>query len=225
MASVIADDYEEGLAIGTGKMVLIWIFLLPLFPFFMLYRIIKHRYYPFKKISDLKLMGVFLLIAFLFLFAVAVSNEPNAAVIILISILTFLPSMIMFRSSSNKTNKMNKRYILYRDLLTRNSIKFIEEMAQATGHRPLVVRNELKHMIHNNLLSGIEIHGNQIIRLDNKWAGMVSHPQTNKPEHKGDPSRASKPQPKTIECHGCGASTTLMEGQTAKCEYCDSIIS
>ncbi|MFM9330531.1 hypothetical protein [Paenibacillus mesotrionivorans] len=223
MASVIADDYEEDLSVRNGIMILLCVFFPYLFPFFMLYRIIKHRHYPHKKISDLKLMAVFLLFVLSLLFAVAVSMERDPVLIIFVCAITFLPSMIMFGVASNKSNKINERYNHYRELITQNSIKFIEEMAQATGHRPLVVRNELKHMIHNNLLSGIEIHGNQIIRLDNKWAGMVSHPQTNKPENKGDPSRA--PKPKTIECHGCGASTTIMEGETTKCEYCDSIIS
>ncbi|MDF2938135.1 MAG: hypothetical protein K0Q90_3508 [Paenibacillaceae bacterium] len=222
MSSVIADDYEERLAISTGKMVLIWMFLLPLFPFFMLYRIIKHRHYPHKKISDLKLMGVAFLIGFLFLFIVAISYEPDAAVIIFVSIITFLPSMIMFGAASNKTNKMNERYIVYRDLITQNGITSIEEMARLTGQRPKVVRNELKHMLHDNLLSGIEIYDNQIMRLDNKWTAP-SPVHIDHPSHHGNANHP--PVSKTVECRGCGASTTIMEGEVKRCEYCDSMVS
>lgn len=113
MSSVITDDYKEDLAISTGQMVCIWMFTFPMFPFFMLYRIIKHHHYPHKKISDLKLMGVFFLIGFLFLFALAIFYKSDAAVIIFISVLTLLPSMIMFGVTSNKTNRMNERYIVY----------------------------------------------------------------------------------------------------------------
>jgi hypothetical protein len=223
MSSVIADDYKEDLSVRNDIMILFCVFFPYLFPFFMLYRIIKHRHYPHKKISDLKLMAVFLLFVFSLFFAVAVSMERDPVLIIFVSAITFLPSMIMFGVASNKSKKINERYNHYRELITQNSIRFIEDMAQATGQRPLVVRNELKHMIHNNLLSGIEIHGNQIIKTENKWTPMINPSQTKKPEDKGKPSLALKP--KIIECHGCGASSTLMEGETTKCEYCDSIVS
>ncbi|MNP37208.1 hypothetical protein D3C76_1306430 [compost metagenome] len=96
-------------------------------------------------------------------------------------------------------------------------------------------------MIHENLLTGIEIYDNQIMKLDNKWAAMVNHPQTKRfednanrtnvpslvhcdhPSHHGEASRAAKP--KTIECHGCGATVTIMEGEVKRCEYCDSTVS
>lgn len=241
MSSVIEDDYKEDLAIGTGKMVLIWIFLLPLFPIFMLYRIIKHRHYPHKKISDFKLIGLVLLIGFIFLFIVDVSSEPNTAVIIFISLFTLLPAMIMFGVASNKTKKMDTRYILYRDLITENGITSIEEMARLTGQRPNVVKNELKHMIHENLLPDMDLHNNQIIKFDKKLTTMFNQPLPMRFEdssiradapseaHCDDPSHQNvafnKGKLKTVQCQGCGASETIMEGTTTKCDYCDNIIS
>ncbi|MNJ01426.1 hypothetical protein D3C73_1610510 [compost metagenome] len=61
------------------------------------------------------------------------------------------------------------------------------------------------------------------MKLDNKWAAMVNPPQTERFEDKGEISRAAKP--KTIECHGCGATVTIMEGEVKRCEYCDSTVS
>ncbi|MNT99911.1 hypothetical protein D3C72_2428900 [compost metagenome] len=61
------------------------------------------------------------------------------------------------------------------------------------------------------------------MKLDNKWAAMVNTPQTKRFEDKGEVSRA--PKPKTIECHGCGATVTIMEGEVKRCEYCDSTVS
>lgn len=224
MTSAGVDDYQEGLAISTGKTALIMLFLPPLFPFFMLYRIIKHRHYPHKRISDLKLIAIVLLMMFISLFLAAITYSPSAAVIISISLVTLLPSMILFGTASNKSNKMNERYILYRDSITQNGIASIEELARLAGQQPRVVRNELKHMIHDNLLSGYDIRHNQIIQFEKKWTGPAETPS---PAHFAPSSRQAShaPKHKTVECHGCGASTTIMEGQVKRCEYCDSILS
>lgn len=237
MASVDVEVYQEGLAVSTGVMVFLLIVLFPLFPFFMLYRIVKHHNYPHKKISDCKLMGTILLVMSILWYIVAFGSGPSGTGIALVTIFMFLPSLWLYNKASTINRAINERCVQYRNYIYVDGVTSIAEMAKLTGQRVKVVRNEVKRFIETGHLPDLETHGDRILRLDINWnhphvernQETVIRVEVSSPDHCDHPSHRSEasraPKPKTVECHGCGVSLTIMEGETKRCEYCGNTVS
>lgn len=232
MPSVDEEGYQERLAIGNGAMVLLMIFLFPLFPFFFLYRVLKHRGYPHKKISDYKFLGTFLLVCAIYGFLYAAASGPSVNGIILDLLFLFIPSMLMLHKASKIPNKLSEHCVQYRDYIYVNGITSIEELARLTGQQTKTAKNELKHLMNKGLLPDLEARGDRILRLDNSLNPFPAQFQENvtlvevHSSHRNNvPVPSPAPKPITVECHGCGASMTITEGETKRCEYCGNIIS
>lgn len=238
MAAADVDGYQERLAVSTGAMVAVLFFFFPAFPFLMIYRIVQHRDYPYKKISDCQLIATILLIFSILWYIVAFGSGPSWKGVALVTIFLFIPSLWLYNKASSINHAIYERCVQYRDCIYVNGVTSIAELAKLTGQRARIVKNEVKHSINTGLLPDLETVGDRILRLDIKLDSSpaarfhenVIRVERVSPAHFTPPSRQASPpppapKPKTVQCHGCGATMTIMEGETKRCEYCDSIVS
>lgn len=246
MASVDTGAHQNRLAVSTGSMVLLLIFFFPAFPFAMIYRIVKHRDYPYKKISDCKLVATILLVFSVLGYIVTFGSGPLWREAAIVTVFLFIPSVWQYSKASKIKQAIYERCIQYRDYIYVNDIASITELANLTGQRPILVNNEVKHHINSGLLPDLETVGDRILRLDidvntsysaRSYKYIVQeetpsqvhcdHPSHSKTSAKKNSKSeaAPKPKPKTVQCHGCGASITIVEGETKKCEYCENTLS
>ncbi|RAV02021.1 hypothetical protein [Paenibacillus sp. YN15] len=252
-----SDDeaYDDEPAIGLGKMILIFIFLLPLFPIFLLYRFIKHRNQSHNLIKDVFLSGAVLLILFALSGVVVYSTgEPFLSAPSLVILFVFLlPGIALIWKGKRLENQLNERYVKYRDYIY-DGTHSVPKLAELAGRRIEAAKNDLKHMVciglidngfvddrSNRIVFGgkqrsfgnnlqIEVSVDGEIQLEINSTTIISgsppfHSAKTAEEKAAKPEPEPKPKPKTVQCHGCGASLTFMEGETKRCEYCDSIVS
>lgn len=234
------DEYREKPAISNKVMVLLFFLLLPLFPLFVVYRIIKHRNYSHKKIKDCKFFGTFLLIFALYGILILCKSTYSITGLI-IDIFLFMSSFALYIQAIRIRFTLSNRCEQYRDFIYTNGISSIEELARLTGQRVKLVKNDLQYLIRKELLGKIETYGDRILLNNgdihiNFTEDYVFYVETSSPEICHHPSHATSstmknkkvkpaPKPKTIQCHGCGASITLIDGETKQCEYCESMVS
>lgn len=176
-------------------------------------------------------------------YIVAFGSGPSWKGVALVTIFMFIPSLWLYGKASKINQAINERCVQYRDFIYVNGVTSITELANLTGQRAIVVKNEVKHHINSGLLPDLETVGDRILRLDidvnsshnsqfHKYTVQKETPSQvhcDHPSHSAasakKPEAAPKPKPKTVQCHGCGASITIMEGETKQCEYCENTLS
>lgn len=232
MASIDTGTYQNRLAVSTGAMVLLLIFFFPAFPFVMIYRIVKHRDYPFKKISDCKLLATILLVFSILGYIVTFGSGPLWREAAIVTVFLFIPSLWLYSKASKIKQAIYERCVQYRDYIFVNDITSITELAKLTDQRPIVVKNEVKHHINSGLLPDLETVNDRILRLDIDVNSSYLTSQRDQSLYSASsgkkstrPEATPKPKLKTIQCQGCGASVTIVEGETKQCDYCENTLS
>lgn len=245
------ESYDDEPAIGLGKMILVMIFLLPLFPILLLYRFIKHRHQSHNLIKDFFLSGAALLILFAITGALSYSTEAPllSKTSLFIFFFFLLPGLALIWHAKRLENQLNECYVRYRDYIYEDGILSIPKLAERTGRRVQTAKNDLKHMVYVGIIEDgfVDDHSNRIVldgshhsngnnlqiefSLDggiqfemSSTTTVCDHPSHSTASRKKAGPKPT-PKPKTIQCHGCGASMTIMEGETKRCEYCESTVS
>lgn len=233
--AALDEEYKDSPAVNTVFMYISIFFLMPIFMLLMLYRMSQHRNYTHKKISDCRLKGTFAMFFYLVYVIGMLSSEFSATGLVAFSILFLLPSLYQFHKAKRIKRKLHKRLEQYQNYFMENQVTTIERLGKLTGERPEIVKNELLHWIYIGVLENIDVQANRVFIYGSYQEPQVSqrhvHIEVNHTApHRPHPSREAvapppPPKPKTVQCHGCGASTTIMEGETKKCEYCENILS
>lgn len=220
------EEYKDGPVINTGYMYVSLFFLWPIFPFLMLYRMSKHRNYTHKKISDCRLKGTFPLFFYLVYVFAMLSSEFSLTGLVAFSVIFLLPSLYQFHKAKRIKRKLLKRLEQYQNYLMENKVTLIERLGKLTGEFPEIVKNELRHWIYAGVLKNVDVRDNRVVNL---VYDHFTFDNVNEPQHHHSPPKAvlapPSSQSKMVQCHGCGASMTIMEWETKRCEYCDNIIS
>lgn len=228
--ATVNEEYRDGPAISL----LVMLICLPIFPLLMLCRIVAHSDYTHKKIGDCIFKGIVLMIIYLIYVISMFSSEFSADGLIAFSILLLLPSLYQLNKASRIKRKLHKRFEQYEEHFKINNVTTIEKLAELAKKSEAVVKNELLHWMYVGVLDYIEIQGNRVLVFGHSYKPSKNQPHASNEiinakkvdfHHPSEETVAALPKPKTIQCHGCGASTTIMEGETKQCEYCESTLS
>jgi hypothetical protein len=225
-----SEEYKDGPAISL----LVMLICLPIFPLLMLCRIVAHIDYTHKKIGDCIFKGIVLMIIYLIYVVSMFSSEFSADGLMVFSILLLLPSLYQLNKASRIKRKLHKRFEQYESHFKINNVTTVGKLAELVKKSETVVKNELLHWMYVGVLDYIEIQGNRVLVFGHSYEPSKNQPHVFNEAKNADKLHSQYPskeaaappsKPKPIQCHGCGASTTIMEGETKQCEYCESILS
>lgn len=129
--------------------------------------------------------------------------------------------------------QLNERYARYRQIIVEQGITSIEQIADMTKQRALVVKNDLLRMIYLGMLKDVYVDENTMqifFQYPRGWASSndsitvnINMDMSQMQAAAGVPvAEAKVKMPLTVECPGCGSKTVLQPGETKSCGYCDS---
>ena len=129
----------------------------------------------------------------------------------------FLAAGIVLNILSRRTKKKAARSRQYISLIANNRMTSLDEIASAVGLPFDTVTNDLNNMIREGYFTGLylDIPGRKIV-LPQGAPAQHSAPTAG---FENAPAAQNIPQPRVVECKGCGANATLM-GAVGTCEYC-----
>ena len=131
--------------------------------------------------------------------------------------IVFLSAGIGLNILSRRTKKraaLNRQYI---SLIANHRMTSLDEIANAVGLPFETVTSDINNMIRDGFFSGLylDIAGRKVV-LPQAAATQYAPPEAG---HGHAPAAQNVPQPRVVECRGCGANATLI-GAVGTCEYC-----
>ena len=112
-------------------------------------------------------------------------------------------------------DKLLRDYKDYKEILLKDEEHSVLSLVKALGIPEEKVQKNLTKMIRRKHLVGVKLDQEKrhIIPVNEKGAGTAM------------PVFQKKPVMIDVICEHCGAPNTVCRGETARCEYCDSVIS
>lgn len=145
--------------------------------------------------------------------AIVMPSDPETG--ILLSVLIPMDALCMMLIVwSRKKHKLIQTYKQYIVLLSNDPTGSISNLAEATCTAQDVVIKNLELLIYKKFLQNAYIdRGLNRIILPRDGASC-----------EGEPDSRNGGEMVTVICDGCGGVNTVVQGQTAECEYCGSPI-
>lgn len=216
----------------NGVWIIVSFMLLFLFPvgiILLVIRIIQHLNLSFKKIADLKigaysLLAMYGVIIFISQIGEITDRKQNILGVMLFSVVLLIPALYLLWLAKQKNKQLDDRYDSYYDIIIEQKITSIDQIAQITGKREKMIKNDLQRMIYLGLLDNgfIDEISNCIVFYESSDEEEDTYEEYEDEDETDDEAEVVQVQlfPKKVECAGCGSSSTLKPRETIFCTYC-----
>ncbi|UNK19854.1 hypothetical protein MNQ98_07445 [Paenibacillus sp. N3/727] len=159
---------------------------------------------------------------------------------IIFGIIFMVPVAVLVFFEIKEKSRFVRLMQLYKELILDHQIIRIHEIAERSRQKPKHVIDDLQYMIDHKLLPFGTV-GNGIVELKplpsiikrevqapysaGENVININFGQNHRLENDMDTSTASESKlPKTMECPGCGAKTTINPKEAKECDYCGSMV-
>ncbi|MDF2921494.1 MAG: hypothetical protein K0R57_408 [Paenibacillaceae bacterium] len=240
------QPYSNKPLISGWTIFFFFIFFFPVAIILIFIRASKHTNLSYQKTIDMKVTGIWFTVVGVFFMLAGLGGSDSR--FILISLFLGVWGIILISKASSKRKKLKKRYEHYLHLIHAQGIHSIEQLSNQTRYFLPVVMNDLLRMKHLGMLRDFTIDedSNQLIPgpLNDFFfdSQEMSEPVSKGWQHPASQSAgfaaassetrkiapeapAAKPQPRNVECPGCGAPMMIQPGKSRPCQYCGNILS
>lgn len=211
-------------------------------------RVAKERKISYTAGNTIRGFGNLFILGFIILLAYGGSEGDSD---VMAASLVFLVIGLIIRGIGKRSVMKGQKYAQYMDVVYNRQVRSIHQIAGMMNRTPNVVQSDIQTMINRKLIPGASIN-NAIILLPNAPNPVVQpvvqtvdhgsqatadsgqyppRPQASsqQPATTAAPKEAVKSEPvirppKVVACRGCGATTTVRDGQEIECEFCGNLL-
>lgn len=213
-------------------------------------RVAKERKISYTAGNTMRGFGNLFIFGFLIMLAYG-SSEGDSD--LMAASLVFLIIGLIIRGIGKRSVMKGQKYAQYMDVVYNRQVRSIHQIAGMMNRTPNVVQSDIQSMIRRKLMPGASIN-NAIITIPHGTAptsittphvqavDQGSQATANSGQYPPRPQaqqqqapQAPTPQavvksepvirpPKVVACRGCGATTTIRDGQEVECEFCGSLL-
>ncbi|OXS56561.1 hypothetical protein B1A99_19735 [Cohnella sp. CIP 111063] len=206
------------------------IIFFPLAILFILIRFAAHAKVNHLRVKDYKIVGhafmTFYGVILAILLAVMASESDFGAgdfvlMAIVFGVILGAPALIFYLLANSRKNKMQNLYGRYYQLTTSEGVHTVSALAQLTGESESNVKQDISYMIATGRLPGARLNPatGQIAMDGRRSSGSPDA------EAAAATERPAGRPPVAVTCFGCGASSQIVPGVQAECEFCGNALS
>jgi hypothetical protein len=225
--------------IPNSAVIVTTILFFPVAGILLLVRLIAHWKSPLRRIRDVKLgAGIIISLFIIIIIAVLMNPEQEEGTVmdlIMVLIMFVLPPLIIYMVCRSKERKVIYEYEAYRINIFEQRLSTVNQIASTMGKTPNRVIIDIKDMIRQHLLPGVDLDPHsQIITItqDTDQEQPPLEEQEAAPNEPPAPSNGPSGGPlpprirpvRSVECRGCGNRAQLAEGEIKNCEYCGTLL-
>ncbi|EFU42162.1 hypothetical protein PVOR_09864 [Paenibacillus vortex V453] len=217
----------------TGSLLLPYI-LIPL----TIWRAVSNQHLNYRKGFTYKLISFQLLFSFVSYLIYGFFFNSIFAYIVGVFLINFVLLVVVAGFQLNRNERYSNMVEQYKQVIFIHKINHIEEIAEQMRQKPISVEKDLEYLMNKgHFPRGAIVDGELIFKRNDEVENFldkqgqftsimdsVSPQRSIRTTNTLVDMQANPPQPKTVECSGCGSKVILNKMDTKECDYCGIVL-